>query len=918
MTFVRYESFKWQQEVPGARWFRADFHIHTLDDHPCSNLTWPTGLSGDPSSEPVQQQYAIRFLKAAIAKGIQVLGLTPHSIKSGSTDLTSATWKIVEVWNTENDDDGIPFRDKIFAIFPGFEPSLTDGSEGLHLLFLFDPEIGRETYIGAFNSIMGGLQPWSGNNLRISPNDASKAFSILEDLHKRESEGKWNYLCLGAHAFSSKGIFNSLKSQVLQWFMHHCVSALELKDDELPEEALASKTWLRDGLSKNMQALFHSSDAYRVEDIGKRSSLIKLATPRIESVRQAFLASESRLRICYVRGSAGLEEASDLPESIPSRRPWLQSIQIKGGTSFFAGNDAHTGNPREVTINLSPDLTCIIGGRMSGKSTLLDGMRVLTGLELPKDAELLTNVKERAQNKFLSGRPVVKMNVRGPKNPALPIAERWPGKFYTQRELQTGIRDQEKIKLILYSLKQELSALLIGNDNEIKVIDRKLSALVAIIETKREIYSEAEEEAKSISASQEALNRFTEAGIASLTNAQSVVGKIDSLSQVLSDLTAQHDEVNNNQNNLVEFNYAEDLVDALSGTDIKPPFDILTKRLVSTSRYRRLILKKMQNTLSLAKSAGLQTVENKRREVETALIGSGGSAEDLNRFAELVDAVASVEVIELARQNAKEDFIRSIREFAKLRSQRRKLIKQNDEMIEQVLQWVSGKFPNHIRIGVQKNGDYTELEKWISTLRDGGITRWWNNNKEQLLAPDKVRQALNKRQFSLIGMSEQVGHTFATLVTPAKSLELGSLKGNNKYSIELRVAETGNVFRDIIHLSGGAQISVLLTLILATEDNLPLIIDQPEDEIDKAYLFDVMLPSLRSLKGKKQIILATHDANIVVNGDADFVIYLTADSDQCKIQSSGSIEEMPVKNAIVKILDGGEDAFALRRAKYGF
>jgi len=237
-----------------------------------------------------------------------------------------------------------------------------------------------------------------------------------------------------------------------------------------------------------------------------------------------------------------------------------------------------------------------------------------------------------------------------------------------------------------------------------------------------------------------------------LTNAQSLVGKIDSLSQVLSDLKAQQDEVNNNQNNVVDFNYTEDLVDVLSRTDNEPSFDKLTKRLISTSRYRRLILKKMQKTLSLAKSTGLQNVENIRREVEAALIGSGGSAEDLNGFAELVDAVASVEVIELARQNAKEDLIKSIREFAKLRSQRRKLINQNDEMIRQVLQWVSDKFPNHIRIGVQKNGDYTELEKWILSLKDGGITRWWNNNKEQLLSLVKIRQALNKRQFGLIGM----------------------------------------------------------------------------------------------------------------------------------------------------------------------
>ena len=107
-------------------------------------------------------------------------------------------------------------------------------------------------------------------------------------------------------------------------------------------------------------------------------------------------------------------------------------------------------------------------------------------------------------------------------------------------------------------------------------------------------------------------------------------------------------------------------------------------------------------------------------------------------------------------------------------------------------------------------------------------------------------------------------------------------------------------------------------MILESGDSTPLVIDQPEDEIDKAYLFDVLIPSLRRLKGKRQIIFSTHDPNIVVNADADLVIYLEANSKKSCVKSRGAIEEVGIKNAIIKILDGGEEAFKLRKQKYGF
>ena len=86
----------------------------------------------------------------------------------------------------------------------------------------------------------------------------------------------------------------------------------------------------------------------------------------------------------------------------------------------------------------------------------------------------------------------------------------------------------------------------------------------------------------------------------------------------------------------------------------------------------------------------------------------------------------------------------------------------------------------------------------------------------------------------------------------------------------------------------------------------------------RALVLVSVLPALRRLKGKRQVIVATHSANLVVNGDADQVIALEADAKHGRVACQGAIEDPDVCKAIVDTVDGGAEAFALRRAKYGF
>ena len=143
--------------------------------------------------------------------------------------------------------------------------------------------------------------------------------------------------------------------------------------------------------------------------------------------------------------------------------------------------------------------------------------------------------------------------------------------------------------------------------------------------------------------------------------------------------------------------------------------------------------------------------------------------------------------------------------------------------------------------------------------------------------------------------------------------ELAAVRCRDRYLIEFRI--DGGGYRRLDDLSGGQRVSVLLSLLLETNDDRPLVIDQPEDELDNRFLFETVLPAL---KRRRQIVVATHNPNIVVNGDADQVILLEATANRGRVAQAGAIEEPAVRDAIVRTVDGGDEAFRLRRLKYGF
>ncbi|WP_298627438.1 hypothetical protein [uncultured Legionella sp.] len=126
-------------------------------------------------------------------------------------------------------------------------------------------------------------------------------------------------------------------------------------------------------------------------------------------------------------------------------------------------------------------------------------------------------------------------------------------------------------------------------------------------------------------------------------------------------------------------------------------------------------------------------------------------------------------------------------------------------------------------------------------------------------------------------------------------------------------------FRSLDRLSTGQQCTAILHLLLLKNLD-PLLMDQPEDNLDNAFIAERIVSELRLAKVARQFIFTTHNANIPIFGDAEWIGILENEDGQAVMSTEcqGAIDSASVKEKAAKILEGGRAAFNQRKLKYGF
>ena len=122
---------------------------------------------------------------------------------------------------------------------------------------------------------------------------------------------------------------------------------------------------------------------------------------------------------------------------------------------------------------------------------------------------------------------------------------------------------------------------------------------------------------------------------------------------------------------------------------------------------------------------------------------------------------------------------------------------------------------------------------------------------------------------------------------------------------------SGRDFQPITQASAGQRAAAMLAFLLAHGDE-PLVLDQPEDDLDNHLIYDLVVRQIRESKGRRQIIVVTHNPNIVVNGDAEMLHAMDFRKGQCMVATAGSLQEKAMREEVCRIMEGGRDAFEQR------
>lgn len=227
-------------------------------------------------------------------------------------------------------------------------------------------------------------------------------------------------------------------------------------------------------------------------------------------------------------------------------------------------------------------------------------------------------------------------------------------------------------------------------------------------------------------------------------------------------------------------------------------------------------------------------------------------------------------------------------------------------------------FKPRIRITLEHLGDHSEyVGRLSSALRGSGLQ---HNQLAEWLAervtPQELVEAVEAGDaVRLATVGELTPNRVDKLVTHlAGSDELGAVLTapiEDFVNYELMVASD---YRTSEELSTGQRCALVLPILLA-DSTKSLILDQPEDHLDNAYLVENTVASLRHRSALAQTIVVTHNANIPVLGEADRVIALESDGRRGYVLSTGSLADDRVVDSITRLMEGGRDAFA-RRARF--
>ena len=934
-------------EYEGARFWKSDLQVQTPED----GRRWQgDGSLQHPRTEADLQEKARQFLERCHEVELEVIGVTDHNFSSHDAERDWFLTHLVQ----QNRSTAERLARPPLVIFPGFELDI-----GFHVLCLFDPATPLRDVSACLTTL--GLPPGSRYSAGTPQVCRFEGRPVSFDTVLQVVQGEQGGLVIAPHAFSRKGIAEAARDAAE--YRDDRLLAIEGPQFPLPE-GRARDIWqgMPGWERRRRPAVIVSSDSRRLRAspadethyVGYRHTWIKMSRPSIESLRQACLDGDSRLRF-----------GDERPEHL-ELHPRILAASI-ANARFLADGEFH----------LSPNLTSMIGGRGSGKSTIIEYIRQALGQSegiwgeeaqrnfrrlqqtVGPDTRVRVVLEKEGQQWTLEsvGRAPAEF-VDGPSTP--PDAARFfPIKVLSQREVYALAEDRtargrlvdDLIRDELESLASEERAVVLDarqlttqiselpqlaqRDNalatdEADVIARleRLAPLQqplgewrAFLEAER-WYQSAFRALRSIAVEIDALIERLEAVTVESPPAdsppstqlnavhQALVGAVESLR---TDMGAAASEFRG-QTELAagersgpwrqEFTSAASRFEALreqllaEGTDPDAYLayearlgSVRAERAELAARRQSLTQAQLERENLYARLRGIWQRESAARaeaavRLTTAVPRTAGGLPFVNVT---VESFGDDRAFADQMSGVVQDHRRIVTDYWGEFSERAGEIRPADSLLASVF-----------RSRTAEESPIDRFLDWIGRMREGQ-------------APEGCPWEPDDRE------------TRALLewMTPEREASLRLVRVPDRTRVELRRPD-GTVAGELEGgLSVGQRCTAVLALLLVADDT-PIVIDQPEEDLDNEFVYRELVPLIRRVKRMRQVVVSTHNANLPVNGDAELIVALRAVGGRGRLMpvdgedAVGALDRRAVRVAVEEVMEGSEEAFRRRSEMYGF
>jgi energy-coupling factor transporter ATP-binding protein EcfA2 len=894
-------------EYFGSRWYKFDFHTHT----PASS----------DYKKPLETE--TDWLKALMAEKIDCVAIADH-VSGGWIDRLKATYAGL-------DQSADWYRPVL--LFPACEITVSTGQSRVHILAIFDPGCAS----AKITAVLGQCGITEGHG------DAENTYATESIDNLIDIVDAANGIAIPAHIDRTKGLLHGISKtnkEIESWVRK--IAAAEFID-------LDFLTTVNQELANACSHLakLQGSDAHECSRLGKRYSWIKMSQPSISGLKLALHDHN----FCV---DNGVEDPNSTPDL------FLKSLKI----NQMQHCGRIPGNP--TTFNLHPLFNAVIGGRGSGKSTFIESVRLALGREnevseLPQIHEEICSFKKgvtkpdteifvELQRREESYQTVWKYNTA-------PYINKLQG---TTWSLDNGT-PEERFHISLYSQKQ-INALASNTNSLLEIIDRSsevnhsawkynfdtaLNKFLGICREVRQLQARLDNKG-TLESQKDDLNSdiesFEKGGHKDIFHAYQtftlekqkvdkaadVAGLIESIDSMLSEKFAEL--------TLVEEGVDKpDYVAELEQIQTKFKGDLVSVQ-TELEKIKVLITKaKDERADAIRKSSWHIKGVASTQQYDQVVQEYAEKGEELNPeqyeiwLNQRNDINSKLEELDTVQANLRVKIAQRDKSLNKLYILRRRLQRKRQKFIQTVIggnRYVKMK----ILPFANKNAIERKFREHIGVDTSFATSIYQDDQTSSLL------YELLSKELSLKDIASEVQKLKSAILTLASGGDVPQYRIDNRlktlliqklsqqpesldrlmtwwpedklvveYAKDIQRAKFENIEKG----SAGQKAAAILAFLLSHGNN-PIIVDQPEDDLDNALIYQLIVSQIHENKKRRQIIMVTHNPNIVVNGDAEFVNVLHFHAGQVQVLKAGGLGEQEIRDHVCDIMEGGAAAFDKR------